>query len=400
MQHTLYGDGIHDDLPAIQEMLDTKASMVYLPPAKKYYVISNTIFVHSNQELRLDRCTRIRLADHANCAMLKNSDWENWNENITVSGGIWDMNHNNQHPNPFHFANPDVGFKLHDYMESGEWDRSERRPIGYYTGFCFEFFCVKGLYFGNLTIENPVVYGSDFAYVEDFTVENIRFDYYEGSPKLWNLDGIHIEGHCKNGMIRNLKGACHDDTVALTSDDLYYGPIENITVDGVFGEHSHSAVRLLSVNNPLKNVHITNIFGTFYVYCICLSKYYESENRSGFENISIDHVYASLCPGTADVPGNYEPLISIGSELDLKSLYLANIYRSETHLAMPTIRIAPNSRIGLLSAQNCEQSNSTGAPMPFLENNGTIDKLVLDGIETAKDEQIVNHGKIHETINR
>ena len=101
-----------------------------------------------------------------------------------------------------------------------------------------------------------VVYGADFAYVEDFTIENIKFDYYEGSPKLWNLDGVHIEGHCKNGIIRNLKGTCHDDTVALTSDNLYFGPIENIVVNGIWGENSHSAVRLLSVNYPLKNIHI------------------------------------------------------------------------------------------------------------------------------------------------
>jgi len=252
------------------------------------------------------------------------------------------------------------------------------------------------MYFGGLTINNPVNFGADFAYVEDFTIENLCFEYTEGSPKLWNLDGVHIEGYCKNGVIRNLKGTCHDDTVALTTDDLHYGPIENIVIDGIYAQNAHSAVRLLSVSNKLKNVHITNIFGTYYVYCICLSKYYESESRSGFENISIDHVYASICPGTVDVAGNYEPIISIGHNLDLKSLYLSNIYRTETHLAMPTVRVLGDSNIGLISARNCEQSNLTGNPMPFIENNGTIDRLVLDGIETSGDELVVNNGVINE----
>ena len=398
MNNFLYGDGIHDDLPAIQEMLDSKASLVYLPPAKKHYLISGTIYVHSNQELRLDRYTRIRLTDNANCAMLKNSDWENWNENITISGGIWDMNHNNQLPNPWHWPDPITGLTGHQIMKNPSIDRSQRKPLGIYTGFCFEFFCVKGLHFGNLTIENPVVYGSDFAYVEDFTVENIKFDFFEGSPKLWNLDGVHIEGYCKNGVIRNLKGTCHDDTVALTTDDLYFGPIDNIVVDGVWGEHSHSAVRMLSVNYPLKNVHITNIFGTYYVYCICLSKYYESENRSHFENIAIDHVYASICPGTVDVAGNYEPLIAIGNKLDLKSLYLSHIYRNETHNPMPTVRIAEESNIGLISAENCEQTNATGAPMPFIENYGNIERIILRNVDTAGDMRIANNGTIKQII--
>jgi len=398
VKEILYGDGIHNDLPAIQEMLDTKERLVYLPPAKKHYVINGTIYIHSNQELRLDRYTRIRLTDNANCAMLKNSDWENWNENITISGGIWDMNHSNQLPNPFHWPDPVTGITNHQLLKDPAIDRNNRKPLGIYMGFCFEFFCVKGLTFVNLTIENPVVYGADFAYVEDFTIENIKFDYYEGSPKLWNMDGVHIEGHCKNGIIRNLKGTCHDDTVALTSDDLYFGPIENIVVDGIWGKNSHSAVRMLSVNYPLKNIHITNIFGTYYVYCICLSKYYESENRSCFENITIDHIYASICSGTVDVAGNYEPLIAIGNKLDLKSLYLSHIYRNETHLAMPTVRIAEDSNIGLISAENCEQTNSTGATMPFIENHGCIDRLVLRQIDTADDPRIVNNGIIKQII--
>ena len=400
MKYTLYGDGIHDDLPAIQEMLDSKASLVYLPPAKVHYVISGTIYVHSNQELRLDRYTRVCLAPQSNCAMIKNSDWENWNENITISGGIWDMNHNNQRSNPLHWPDPETGLTFSQVLRSPQVDRNARKPFNVYTGMCFEFLCVKGMYFGNLTICNPINFGADFAYVEDFTIENLYFDYTEGSPKLWNLDGVHIEGYCKNGVIRNLKGTCHDDTVALTSDDLHYGPIENIVVDGIYAENAHSAVRLLSVANKLKNIHITNIFGTYYVYCICISKYYKSESRSGFENISIDHVYASICSGTVDVAGNYEPIISIGSNLDMKSLYLSHVFRTETHLAMPTVKIMGGTNIGILSTRDCEQTNYTGNPMPFIENHGVIDRLILDGIETGSDELLVNIGKTNEIVKR
>lgn len=398
MKHTLYGDGIHDDLPAIQEMLDSGESLVYLPPAKKQYTISGTIYIHSNQELRLDRFTRICLTDQANCAMLKNADPENWNEHVRVVGGIWDMNHSHQNPNPQHWPDPETGLTFLQVMTKEK--RMGREPYPVYTGMCFEFLCIRDFYFGGLTICNPVNFGSDFSYIEDFTIEDIYFDYTEGSPKLWNLDGVHIEGHCKNGVIRNLKGTCHDDTIALTTDDLHFGPIENILVDGIFADNAHSAVRMLSVENKLKNIHITNIFGSFYVYCICISKYYESESRSGFENISIDHVYASLCPGTVDVPGNYEPLISIGSNLDLKSLSVSHLYRNETHLAMPTIKIMENSSVGRLSLSHCEQSCQTDEPMPLIENCGSIGKLVLSEIETDGDAVLVGQGSIEEIIQR
>lgn len=384
----LYGDGIHDDLPAIQEMIDSGESLVYLPKPKKNYVISGAIRMHSNQELRLDRYTLIRLAPFANSTMIENADVENWNENISISGGIWDMNHKEQHPNPLHYPSPDTGLKLSEELEKLKFDKTVRQRMPVYTGMCFVFNGVKGFNFGNLTIKNPVVFGIDLSYVEDFTVENIFFDYTEGSPKLWNMDGIHIEGGCKNGVIRNLRGACHDDMVAITSDDFMHGPIENIVVDGVFAQNSHSAVRLLSYKNPVRNVHITNIFGTFYANAVVMSKYHQSDDKSFFENITIDHIHASFCKGTVDVPGNRSPLINIGEDMEIKSLYISHFFRDETHNPLPTIGIKKGTHIGLLSVEKYQQTNSTGKPITFIQNDGIIDRLCLNLVDTGDDELI------------
>ena len=59
--YKLYGDGVHDDQPAIQEMLDSGATCVYLPIPKKNYVIGKTLRIHSNQELKLDRYTAVTI---------------------------------------------------------------------------------------------------------------------------------------------------------------------------------------------------------------------------------------------------------------------------------------------------------------------------------------------------
>ena len=106
--------------------------------------------------------------------------------------------------------------------------------------------------------------------------------------------------------------------MAITSDDSCYGPIENIVVDGIFAEKSHSAVRLLSGNLLVKNIHITNVFGGYYVYCVTMSKYTSEPGVLGFENITVDNVYAHICEGTVDVPGNPYALIEIGENIELK----------------------------------------------------------------------------------
>lgn len=398
-RYRLYGDGIHDDLPAIQERLDTRAHVVYLPQPEKNYLISGTIYMHSNQELKLDRYTLIRLADGSSCSMIEDAGDAEWNECITVSGGIWDMNSANQKPNPLHFPDPETGRTLEEEEEHIGFDRRCDTKIPIYTGSCFRFYKIKGFYFGNITIRNPVFFGVQLCHVHDFTVENIVFDYKQGAPKLWNLDGIHMEGGCRNGYLRNLKGTCHDDTVAITSDDANWAPIENIVVDGVFAQNAHSAVRLLSRINPVRNIHITNIYGTFYTYAVIMSKFYAAlPGRSGFENISIDNVYVSFCKGTEDVPGNKTPLIIVGDDIDLKNIKISRLCRNETHLSLPTISIGENTTINNLSVTECLQTNETGKPITFMVNNGRIDKLYLANNDCGNDEFMSGNGEIGELI--
>lgn len=381
MKHVLYGDGIHDDLPAIQEMLDNR-SYVYLPPPEKNYLIGKAIGLSSGQELKLDRFSKIMLADHSDCCMLENKNPETGDKNIKVSGGIWDMNHKNQRPNPAHFADKEKDELLHREWINEQAKSGSCCKIPIYSGFCMIFFNVTGLTLSDITIENPVTYGIDAAFCENFTIENICFDYFEGSPKLWNMDGIHIEGGCKNGYIHNLSGTCHDDTVALTTEDLYSGDIENITVDGIYSRNSHSAVRLLSRAHKLRNVHITNIYGTYYVAGIIISKYSEEKKyRSVISNITIDNVYASFCNGTKDVTWTEGGLISFGSDIDVQNAVIEKLFRDEECKNLPAIHIGSGSNIGSLSVSDCRQMNFSGEPAAFIRNNGKIKKLYLKNIE-------------------
>lgn len=396
MKTILYGDGVHDDYPAIQELLDSGSCCVALPAPKEHYIIGKTLKIHSNQELRLDRFALIRLADHANCSMLENASPKSYDKNISVSGGIWDMNHRHQWANPYHFPMPN-GLTAEQEQEKAGFCKNGRLFFEGYSGMCFRFNSIRTFVFRDVTIRNPVVYGIQMAYVEDFTVENLCFDYTEGSPKLWNMDGVHCEGGCRNGVIRNLKGACHDDLVAITSDDGIYGPIDNITVNGIYAYGCHSAVRLLSVRTPISNIRISDVFGSFYVYAVMMSQYYQAKDARGImRNIRIENLCASICEGTKDVPGNYESLIAIKSGLDIDGLIVDGLYRDESRCPLPSIEIESGAKITQLCIRHVHQRNSTGTGFPVLRNAGQIEGFCLSDISSGGDAVLKNTGEIAE----
>ena len=71
-KYTLYGDGIHDDTDAIQELIDSGVCEVSLPVPQKCYLISRPLFIPSCFKLKLPRYAEIKLADGSNCFMLQN----------------------------------------------------------------------------------------------------------------------------------------------------------------------------------------------------------------------------------------------------------------------------------------------------------------------------------------
>ena len=379
--YKLYGDNVHDDYYAIQELLDSRICEVVLPVPKKNYLISKTLKIHSNQTLVLPRNAVVKLAKNADCAMIENDDFSVFSYNVGIDGGIWDMNHNFQSPNPYHFKDKNEK-TIFDYYDEDNYDiKTAAKFSERYSGHCIRFCRVNGLHVKNITIKNPVVYGVQVAYLDKFLFTDILFDYTEGSPKLWNMDGIHIEGYCKNGYLSNLKGACHDDLVAITADDSLYGPIENISVDGIFAEHCHSAVRLLSHGLPVKNIHISNVFGSYYVYCIGLTKYWGGKDERGIiQNVVIDNVFVSGSEGTADVKGGDYPVIWVQSGLDIDNLSLTNIFRNENALATPFIQVDNDATIENFVLNNITQKSNIGKKLPFLVIEGKVGNLIKNNL--------------------
>lgn len=387
MKYELFGDGKRDDTDALQELLDTQ-KVVVLPSPKDKYIISRPLVIGSDTVLKMDENTVIMLAAGSDCVMLRNKNRYTHDKNITVIGGIWDMNNTEQSPNPLWVKPNDSGY----VTEEKEYNDK-------YFGSVMRFSHVDNFMFKNVIFRNPINFCLQMANMHYFTVENLVFDFNMGNPVPVNMDGVHIDGGCSHGFIRNLKGTCYDDLVALNADDSgAFDTIENIEIDGIFAEDCHSAVRLLSTGSPVRNISISNVFGTYYQYCIGITNfYYERETHGIFENISLEKIYASkaLRPDYLMKSGYPYALIWIDEKLNVKNLNMTDMSRTEKNISVEYILIKDSSTmIDRMSITNLRQENLTDGKCPVIRNEGTIKNLYLYNVSADKDEILSGGGVI------
>jgi hypothetical protein len=377
----LFGDGLHDDYPAIQALLDSRTSQVELPSPASHYCLSRTRKIDGGQTLRLPRTAVIRLLPGSDCLMLENAETDSCD--IAIEGGIWDYANLEQTPNPF------LSGAFRKAARATHRDGNPETVVTYediYSGVMMRFFKVTRLSIRNLTMKDPVTYCLQMAYVRYFTVENIDFDMNLGNPTPMNMDGVHLDGGCRFGTIRNVKGTCHDDMVALNADDGCDGPIEDIEIDGVFGEGSHRAIRLLSMRSLVARISVSNVFGTCYASGIMIAYWYPPTGvRGKMSRISFRNIHAefALPPGWQEErnPRYNWPLIWIDGDLDIDFLSFDNLSRREDPSARGTIEVGAHTHIENLSLSNVFLRTAPGNEFGLLRNEGRIDQLHLYNVD-------------------
>ena len=390
-----YADGIHDDTQEIQQLLDSGLSVVELPATEHCYLISKTLKIHSGQTFKLGRTTRIKLMDQSNCMMMTNAEVGEAHD-IALEGGIWDFNNLNQLPNPWlgdHKPTP--------WHSDGKADTVVKFTDGY-LGNIMRFEGVQRLTIKDCVMKDPVTYCIQLGDVWYFTVENIQFDMNYGNPQPINMDGVHIDGGCRFGLIRNIQGTCYDDVVALNANDNHDGPIEDIQVDGVFAEHALRGVRLLSTKSPVRNISIQNIFGTYYQNGIIIGYFYPFSGIRGiFENITLRNIYPSNAPRLPvyrKKPQYSFAMLHIDGEVDINALQVDGMRRREECGNIEMIYVGKESKIHTLSLEHISQENLTGEHFPMIRNEGHIDKLYMQDIDSGTEEKFYNSGTITSTF--
>jgi hypothetical protein len=409
MQYTLYGDGIHDDTAAIQELIDSGLCEVSLPAPRACYLISAPLVIPSNFKLKLPRYAHIKLADGSNCFMLQNKVvdkpesrlreflfpvhkelWKFYDlyspdaadccHDFEIEGGIWDFNNQGQDPNPIYTCRFD-----------------ERN----YLGHTMFFYNVRNFRLSNMTFKDPANYAIMIDTGSYFTIENLTFDFNFGNPIASNMDGVHLNGNCHFGVIRNLQGACYDDLVALNAHEGSGGDITNMEIDGIFAENCHSAVRLLTVNHRIAHVTISRVFGTYYQYCIGLTKYYPGETTGGFDAITLRDIHAAkserlpIQEAHMGDKSYHFPLIWAQEEVVINRLSIEHLHRREHVNPIDTVRIEPRAFVRELNICDLTVENDTDSACAKVVNLGEIGRLRAQGMD--KDE-IVNRGTIEQLI--
>ena len=295
-KYGIAGDGIRDDSAALQALLDSGEKDIYIPQG--CYLISKTLRINTgtclkaspNARFIMDSVTKKKRGDF----LITNSDFKNGNRDITISGGVWDGN------------NQGEGNKKPDIFDKTG-----------YSGTVMNFFNVKGLKLSDFVVANSVTYNIRMCAIEDFEIENISF--LSDNPGN-NQDGLHFGGRIKNGHVKNIRalsnGQTNDDMIALNADDsiervenldLYRDSIEDVTFEDIFAENCHTVIRLLSIDAPIRNIHIKNVYGGYRCYAVnadaaryCRTPLFRDEDRplgvGKIENLTIENmtVYPTL----------------------------------------------------------------------------------------------------------
>ena len=238
-------DGSRDCSAAMQTLFD-QGGDIHIPAGR--YRIGRTLLLGSRTAIHadpgavflLDEQTPKREGDH----LLSCRDGSH---RIGIFGGVWDGN----------FALP-YNTKPASIFEPDGW-----------SGAALNFVGVTDLTLEDMEIANSVTYNLRLSRVEDFRIRHIAFSARE---RAFNQDGVHLGGGCRHGHIEDIravsKGQTNDDLLAINADDsverienrgLVRDAIEDIYVDGLFAEDCHTAIRVLSVDAPIRRVHIRNV---------------------------------------------------------------------------------------------------------------------------------------------
>lgn len=364
---TIHATRTQDDL---QTLLDRRGT-VRFPSGT--FEISHPLIMHDDTHLILQSDTVLRVADGANCSILDNDGLyeRRTNRNLTIEGGIFDGNHDHQSRKPI----PN---------ETRPADSNEDKPCdeeayvsNVYLVLTMRLVHTENLTLKNVTFKDPTTYAVQIADVKYFHVENVTFD-YDLTRK--NMDGIHVQGPARYGRIVNVRGNCNDDHIALCANgtirsEITRGAIEDVDIDGLYCSNGYTGVRLLSRGDPVRNVSIRNVHGSFRFYAVSFTHHYPlHENKPVLlENIHVSDAFVSK--SAENTIEEHAEAIENGalfwfeSGINARNVTIENVYRAERcpFTKAPAIRISKGANVSGLRIANVNQS-FVGEPVEAVEN--------------------------------
>lgn len=371
----LYGDGIHDDTLAIQELLDGCGIVTIQKPGT--YLITKTLIIHSNTRFELSPGATLLAAPMSLCSLLQNEHFAGGgrDENIEIIGGTWDGNCDAMGLDNLEFFN---------HRNDEPYDPAR------FTGKLIRFAHIDRLVLQRMVVRNPVSYGIQIADANGFVVRDIYFDF---NWHFCTTDGVHVNGPSRNGCIENLAGTTNDDMVGLTTYDerhgeVTLGDIENIYLHNLTAKNGYSGVRLMCGENcVMRNIHIDGLYGTYRYHGVVISNHSKRPGSVMFDQITIENVDACKSDEVLD-----EKCFTKGEATRDKLAFFffgrggtrcgnvtfRNIRRHQTYSTESALfKFLGTCEIDRLVLDNVYQTTAEGVTAPLWENEGaTIHELI------------------------
>ena len=219
---------------AIQAALGN-SNTVHLTKRDQPYLLDGPIILKSGQKLTADADAVIQLKPGTNTCMVRNEHIVGFADkpvpadtkpdtDIHIEGGIWTT-----------------------FGEGNMRGHSSKESPVHGTHGVILLQTVRRVTVRNITVRQSKAFGVHLANAHDFTVEGVTLDEH-------GRDGVHVNGPASGGVIRNVSGVSHDDTVALNAWEWKnyapsFGPIHNIIIENIRGAPdgipSANSIRLL-----------------------------------------------------------------------------------------------------------------------------------------------------------
>jgi hypothetical protein len=225
---------------AMQASLDAQGTL-HIPAREKPYYFDGPLVMKTGHKLTADPKAEIRLKPGSNTCMVRNEHIVGFAEkpvpadtkpdaDITIEGGIWTT----------------LATSRAESNGNQRGLSSKFKPVPGTHGVIL-LQNVRRVTVRNITVRQSKPFGVHLANAHDFTVENITLDEH-------GRDGVHVNGPAGEGIIRNVRGVSHDDTVALNAWEWKnyapsFGAIHHIIIADIHGAPgsipSADSIRLL-----------------------------------------------------------------------------------------------------------------------------------------------------------
>lgn len=373
----LFGDGIHDDTAAIQEMLDKRGLVTIFD--KGTYLVSSTLIIYSNTKLMLGSGVHLLAAPLSKCALIENaafgSKGSERDVGIEICGGIFDGNCDAMGLDGVYEAEHRLD---HEYSPS------------LFKGKLIRFAHIDGLSLERMTVKDPVSYGIQIADARGFVVRDMHFDY---NHRFGTTDGVHINGPASCGVLENFYGTTNDDMIGMTTIDephaeVTVGEICDICIRNIHATNGYSGIRLLSAGGfAMKRIQINGVYGDYRHNAVLVSHHYTRPNTPiFFDDITIEHVHASksCTPLESDRFCYWEggaenaPIIWFEEGITVGNALIRDISRNEhsEKTGAYLIQLDKGAIIDRLVIENVTQRNEKGVDAPFYFNEATVGELI------------------------